>query len=331
MRLRPLALLSTVAVTALLLAGCASSPETAETPEPTPSGQPECLVDAKPGAGSDAIKVTGEGLDAKIEVPQGTEFDDVQRTILNKGDGDDVHAGDFISIRYQIVEADTNKVVETSERGVDGVLPMLLDPAIAQNPQAIMDSTQSPVFIAAAECAPIGSDVVFALPGQEGQSAVIVYLQTLKELPTTATGKSVDAPADMATVKLAKDGTPSVEIPKGDAPTETTIGLLKQGDGPTVGVGDLVTVQYLGVKWSDGTEFDSSWSRDAMPTQFPTTGVVAGFSKALEGQQVGSQVLVEIPPADGYGPSEGHELQKETLVFVIDILGVTPLVTDPVE
>jgi len=328
-RLRPLALLSTVAVSAFVLAGCAGTPEGGDSPEPTSSASSECLVDAKPGAGSDAVTVTGSGLDAKIEVPKDTAFDEVQRTILKKGDGDDVHAGDLISVRYQVVEADTGKVVETSERGADGVLPMLLDPANAQ--RQIVDSTQSPVFIAAAECAPIGSEMVLTLPGQEGQSGIVVYMQTLEELPTTASGKAVDAPADMATVKLAKDGEPAVSIPSGDAPTETKIAVLKQGDGPAVGSGDLVTVQYLGVKWSDGTEFDSSWSRDAAPTQFQTTGVVTGFQKALEGQKVGSQVLVEIPPAEGYGASEGHELQKETLVFVIDILGTTPVITTPAE
>ncbi|MGB3373572.1 MAG: FKBP-type peptidyl-prolyl cis-trans isomerase [Microbacterium sp.] len=327
--MRPLALLSTLAVSALLLTGCGAGPEAADKPDPTASGQPQCFVDAKPGAASDAIKVTGEGLDAKVEVPDGTEFVDLERTIVKKGDGADVHAGDFISIRYQIIDTATNKVIETSERGVDGVLPMLLDPANAQ--RQIVDSTQSPVFIAAAECAPLGSDIVLGLPGQEGQSGVVIYMQTLEELPTTASGEPVDAPAGMASVTLAKDGAPTVEIPEGDAPVETLIGLLKQGDGPKVVAGDLVTVQYLGVKWSDGSEFDSSWSRDAAPSQFPTTGVVTGFRKALEGQQVGSQVLVEIPPAEGYGASEGNELQKESLIFVIDILGSTPLLAASAE
>ncbi|WP_262000771.1 FKBP-type peptidyl-prolyl cis-trans isomerase [Microbacterium sp. Mcb102] len=50
-----------------------------------------------------------------------------------------------------------------------------------------------------------------------------------------------------------------------------------------------------------------------------------GFQKALEGQKVGSQVVVVMPPSDGYGASEGHELQKESLVFVVDILADTPV------
>jgi len=82
-------------------------------------------------------------------------------------------------------------------------------------------------------------------------------------------------------------------------------------------------VQYTGVKWSDGTVFDSSWEAGA-PTSFQTTGVVDGFRQALEGQTVGSQVVVVIPPAFGYGEGEINDadLKGETLVFVVDILGV---------
>ena len=62
-------------------------------------------------------------------------------------------------------------------------------------------------------------------------------------------------------------------------------------------------MHYTGVKWSDGTVFDSSWEAGA-PATFATTGVVEGFKQALEGQTVGSQVLVVIPPAFGYGAAE---------------------------
>ncbi|MGB3322954.1 MAG: FKBP-type peptidyl-prolyl cis-trans isomerase [Mycolicibacterium fortuitum] len=328
MRLRPLALLSTVAAATLILTGCTGSPDAEKTPEPTSSAESgNCLVDAKPGAGSDAVQVEGSGLDAKITVPAGTKMENIERTVLKKGEGKDVAAGDLISIRYQIVDASTNKVLETSERGPDGALPVLLDPANAQQ-QEIFDSTQSPIFIAAAECMPLGSEAVLVLPGAGDQSPVVIYLQTIAGLPTTATGSDVEPPAGMATVKLDKDGVPTITVPQTDPPAETTIGLLKKGDGATVGAGDLVTVQYLGVTWADGKEFDSSWSRGAAPTQFLTSRVVPGFTKALEGQQVGSQVLVEIPPADGYGDKDNGAIPaNSTLVFVIDILATTPLMT----
>jgi peptidylprolyl isomerase len=127
-------------------------------------------------------------------------------------------------------------------------------------------------------------------------------------------------PADGA---LADNGAPTITLPGGDAPTETTLETLKKGDGYTVQSGDTVLVQYTGVRWSDGETFDSTWDKGGVPTSFSTTGVVAGFQKALEGQTVGSQVLVVIPPKDGYGEGDinANDLKGETLVFVVDIIG----------
>ena len=74
------------------------------------------------------------------------------------------------------------------------------------------------------------------------------------------------------------------------------------GDGPAVESGQTVTVQYVGVKWSDGSVFDSSWER-GQPVDFPvgTGGVIAGFEEGLIGQTVGSRVMLIIPPDKGYG------------------------------
>ncbi|WP_244632540.1 FKBP-type peptidyl-prolyl cis-trans isomerase [Microbacterium sp. Se63.02b] len=313
-RKRPLIVLSTVAAATFLLAGCAGSSAPSSSGTPSPSASSACALDAQPGATSDAVKVEGEGADTKVTVPADAAFAGVERTVVSEGDGEEVYVNDLVSVEYQIVDATTNEVVDSSARGEDGLLPVLLD------------TNQSSLFVAALECEPVGSRIVLSLPGSalgEGQNNVVVYAQAVEHLPEVATGTPVDPTPGMPTVELDDKGAPTVTIPDGDAPAETKVAVLKQGDGPTVGSGDLVVVQYLGVKWSDGTEFDSSWSRDAAPAQFQTTGVVAGFQKALEGQKVGSQVVVVMPPSDGYGASEGHELQKESLVFVVDILATT--------
>lgn len=168
---------------------------------------------------------------------------------------------------------------------------------------------------------------MLALPASSlGEDAVdvVVYVQTIEELPTTADGAEQEPVAGMPTVELDDAGEPTITIPDSDAPTETQVETLAKGDGAVVGDGDLVTVQYRGVKWSDGEEFDATWTNSAFPAQFSTNAVVVGFKKALEGQTVGSRVLVVMTPEDGYGSAEGHELAEETLVFVIDILGTTP-------
>lgn len=323
MRKRPLIVLSTVAAAALLLAGCAgnSTPDASGSPSAAPTSS--CLANLPSGAGSDAVTVEGAGASAKVSVPAGTEITEAQRSVVVEGDGENAMPGDLVSLRYQLVDGATNEVLSSSERGPDGVLGTLL---AAQNPQQMVDPTQSTVFTVAAECLPIGSSVVLTLPAsQQGANPSVLYVETIAKLPSTASGAD-QAPTDgFPGVKLDEAGAPTITIPKGDAPTETKVAVLKKGDGAVVASGDLVTVQYRGVKWSDGSEFDSSWSRGAVPTQFQTTGVVTGFQKALEGQTVGSQVIVAMPPKDGYGSAEGNALQKETLVFVVDVLATTPI------
>lgn len=318
MRLRRIAPLSVLALSALVLAGCAGgAPTASSTPSATPSSTADaaCSFDAPAGATSDAVQVEGVGADATVTLAADLPFAALERTVLTEGDGEDLAAGDLVSVSYQIIDSTTGKAIETSvtnPAGDDGLVAMQLD---AQ--------TMS-IFVAALECAPLGSQTVLAIPANllgEGASPLVIVAQATEALPTTATGAEQDPTEGFPDVTFADDGRPTVTIPDAEAPTTTQIALLKKGDGPTVGVGDTVYVQYEGVKWSDGTVFDSSWER-GMPTGFPTTGVVEGFGAALEGQQVGSQVIVVIPPAAGYGASEGHELQNETLVFVVDILAV---------
>ncbi|MDR6866472.1 peptidylprolyl isomerase [Microbacterium resistens] len=315
MRFRLLAAVSAVAASALLLAGCAGS---GDSPDPTASAAAgSCMLDAKPGAASDAVTVSGEGKDTTVAIPEGTKITEVERTVVSKGSGKDVLANDLLSVRYQIIDAASNKVLESSERGEDGALPVLLDPQ------------QSSLFVAALECQPLGSRIVLTLPSSvlgEGAQSVVVYAEATGELPRTATGKAVTPDKDFPAVELDKDGMPTIATPEGPAPTDTKVTVLKQGDGPTVASGDFVAVQYVGVKWSDGSVFDSSWKRGA-PAQFMTTQVVTGFKTALEGQKVGSQVEVVMPPKDAYGEksdSNTSDLAGESLVFVVDILATTP-------
>jgi peptidylprolyl isomerase len=77
----------------------------------------------------------------------------------------------------------------------------------------------------------------------------------------------------------------------------------------------------MGVNGRDGSVFDNSYERGA-PEQFPLTGVVTGFQKAIAGQKVGSTVAVAMTSADGYadGQPAAGILPGDTLVFAIKIL-----------
>jgi FKBP-type peptidyl-prolyl cis-trans isomerase len=310
-RIRPIAALSAAALAALLLAGCSSSP--APTASPSPSASAAADLCSAAAAGGDAVKtvkVTGDvGSEATATFNKPLTVSKIQRTVITEGTGKKVKAGDLVQYALTAYNTETGAKLGSVGYKKGEVLPS----------QISADSPLGQVF----GCAPVGTRVVAAFPSSETAPGEVYVLDLLKVVPAKAWGADQSSSTGgMPTVKLAKDGEPSIAIPKGTtAPTQTKIVTLKKGDGATVASGDQVLVQYKGVLWSDGKEFDSSWKRGT-PASFQTTGVVKGFQKALEGQTVGSQVIVVIPPAEGYGTkAQGAIPANSTLVFVVDILG----------
>jgi len=105
---------------------------------------------------------------------------------------------------------------------------------------------------------------------------------------------------------------------------ETQVHTLTAGSGPVVAPTATVSVCYMGVDGRDGHVFDSSYERGA-PVDFPLTGVVPGFQKAIAGQTVGSTVAVAMTADDGYPqgqPRAGIE-PGDSLVFAIKILSAS--------
>jgi peptidylprolyl isomerase len=140
-----------------------------------------------------------------------------------------------------------------------------------------------------------------------------------------AEGSAVAPEAGMPAVVTTPEGVPGVTIPSSDAPVELRIAQLVKGAGDTVKTGDNVTMHYSGFLWTGGSKFDSSWDKGT-PAQFEVSPgkLIDGFLSAVVGQQVGSRVVVVIPPALGYGEQASATIPaNSTLVFVIDILGTS--------
>jgi len=114
---------------------------------------------------------------------------------------------------------------------------------------------------------------------------------------------------------------PRVDVQAPFSVTETKVQTLKAGDGPVVADTATVSVCYMGVNGRDGTVFDSAYERGA-PADFPLTGVVPGFQKAIAGQKIGSTVAVAMTSADGYpdGQPAAGIAQGDSLVFALKIL-----------
>src|SRR5699024_1761891 len=116
---------------------------------------------------------------------------------------------------------------------------------------------------------------------------------------------------------------PSIDTPEGNPPEELVVDVLKEGNGPEVQEDSSVTVQYRGISWSDGQEFDASWGEDnsGQPITFGLDQVISGWQEGMTGHNVGSQLVISIPPEKAYGEDGTDGIDpNETLVFVVDIL-----------
>jgi peptidylprolyl isomerase len=115
-------------------------------------------------------------------------------------------------------------------------------------------------------------------------------------------------------------GKPEITIPESAPPTTLEVQPLIKGEGKKVGANDTITFNYVWVRWSDGKVLEESYS--GKPANAPLSGLLPGMVKGLEGQTVGSRVLLVIPPADGYPDGNATPSIKpgETLVMVVDLL-----------
>lgn len=106
--------------------------------------------------------------------------------------------------------------------------------------------------------------------------------------------------------------------------TELKTTTLIQGAGAAVQAGQTVNVNYVGVTYSDGKEFDSSWSRSqAFSFQVGAGNVIKGWDQGLLGVKVGSRVQLDIPADLAYGAHPTGGQPAGTLRFVVDVLSAS--------
>jgi FKBP-type peptidyl-prolyl cis-trans isomerase len=113
---------------------------------------------------------------------------------------------------------------------------------------------------------------------------------------------------------------PKVAAGKGDVTALKVTPVIK-GKGPAVKAGQQLAVNYVGVTYADGKEFDSSW-KSGQPAQFPV-GVgqlIKGWDEGLVGVPVGSRVQLDIPADKAYGEETTDGRPAGDLRFVVDIL-----------
>jgi FKBP-type peptidyl-prolyl cis-trans isomerase len=304
----PVALAATAA---LVLAGCAGSPEPTD-PETTAAA--DCM-EVSSGSLSDGVTVEGDfGTSPTATFTTPLEAEELERTVLIEGEGETTKAGD-----------DVNAIVSAFS-GTTGA-------QVFSQPATIKagDETVFEAFLAGIDCVPLGSRTVTIAP------ASTLYGETGNETIGVAPGETVVIVVDVQEpvkpaewtenvpeVQFGADGAaPTVTLPATPPPAEYQLKVLEEGDGDEVQSGDNVTLHYQGTSWDTGQVFDQSYGGE--PAQFPTDQVIQGFGAALVGQKVGTKLIVTIPPALAYGTdAAAHQLGGQTLVFLVEIEDTAP-------
>ncbi|MDY5584974.1 MAG: FKBP-type peptidyl-prolyl cis-trans isomerase [Arcanobacterium sp.] len=118
---------------------------------------------------------------------------------------------------------------------------------------------------------------------------------------------------------------PELSFAAEEAPKGLRVEVLEEGTGPVVVAGQEIEVNYHGQIWN-GEVFDSSYFRGE-PSRFPigVGMVIQGWDQAIVGKQVGSRLVISVPPNKGYGENGNPRAGisgTDVLVFVVDIIAV---------
>jgi len=157
---------------------------------------------------------------------------------------------------------------------------------------------------------------------EEEERAILTQLslearKKQEEQQKLAAGASKKVGEEYLAANKTKDGV--VTLPSG-----LQYKILTEGTGPKPTAADSVTCNYRGTLLN-GTEFDSSYKR-GHPETFPVTGVIKGWTEALQLMPVGSKWQLFIPSDLGYG-DRGADPRSgigpgATLIFEVELVSI---------
>lgn len=310
-----IAAVAAVLALGLGLTGCSQGQDATD-----PSASPTASAIAQPGLVDNLDGVTVEGPPGEEPTVTFEPFTiaETQSKVLTEGSGPQIAADGGALLSYVGVNGRTGEKFDSSFPS-GGPVQFQLDSVVPGFAKGLTGKTE-------------GSRVLIAMPGKDGYDVsggnpqagievgdTLVFVVDIVSVPLTGPqGDPVTQPAGQPQVTGAEDD-PQVTIPAGDPPTELLVQPLVRGSGDPVSADSVITVHHRGWLW-DGTQVEDSYASGA--ESGPLSTLIPGWVEGLDGQTVGSRVLLVVPPEQAF-PDGVPQLgipAGATLVYVVDIL-----------
>jgi FKBP-type peptidyl-prolyl cis-trans isomerase len=317
---RSLAIIVLPLLACLVIAGCGSS-------KPAPAASPTASANA-------AVTVAGAfGTTPVVKIPKLKATNKLTVKTIISGTGATMTKTDSMAANFVLYFW-------------DGTSSVLKANTFTSNPTMI-GGTMLPGLETALIGQKVGSRILAVIPpadaygtsgnsqlGISGTTTLVFVVDMIKSYPDTASAsgaKESDGGGILPTVSAHPGSAPTVAIPSSTPPSKLVATTLIRGSGPKVAKGQYVIAQYAGYIWRTKKVFDSSWSSGSpfgFVMQASPEQVISGWDSGLDGQTVGSRVMLVIPPKEGYGStgaSQAGITGTDTLVFVVDIIDALKL------
>lgn len=121
---------------------------------------------------------------------------------------------------------------------------------------------------------------------------------------------------------VAKRSKPKVVVPGGPPPKQLVVKDLIEGTGAEAKEGGRIEINYVGVTYKDGKEFENTYdTHDTLYWRIGSHEVIRGWEQGIRGMKVGGRRELIVPPRLGFKPGQqSHVAPQETLVYVIDVI-----------
>jgi len=332
------ALLSALAVAAVVvtsLVGCSASSSS--------SASASCTPYYASGSASSTVKVSGvKTAAATATFPTPLVATTPQVSQNNAGTGAKIQAGDQVDFEYTVFDAKTGESLGSSGYGASGSTT----PRVGVD--AKLKSVSTYALTRSLQCATTGERYTLVTTAKAGfgagalsqngisDSAVLVIVVSVGDhFPGKSTGTNLLPQDGLPSVITAVSGQPGIVLQEQTVPKGFRLETVKAGSGATVKKNQTVHLKYTGWTWptvagdKPVTWDQQTWDADqAIDLKVASTDdggqLPPGMYKAIVGAKVGSQVLVVIPPKDGFpsGSAPTGVDAKSTLIMVIDVLGI---------